>query len=945
MPHGVQSGVRLIVALALAVAAWLCAAQTGELGDLLAAGDQAATANQWDQAMSAYRRALGLAIQSGDEKSQAAALTGTAVVEYGKANYDNAEKLARQGLAISEKLGDQKGISDALQQIANVQYRRGDFQASKDTIERALAIREKLGDRAGVAMAFNNLGNASRQLGDKLLALDYLDRAEREFGALGNDRRRAVALNNLGIGYGELGDYERGLEYSRQSLVIAERLGDDSRLGNALNNIAVIETYRGNYRAALQAYRQALQADERIGARWAVAEATNNIGLVYAAQGDHEQAIAFFTKAVALNRTVGDKSIDADLHKNLGAEMLSANRLEEAARHYRQCLDLSRASSYRLVESEARVGLARVLFRSKRYAEADAEMRQAAAIEREISDTPNFAGTLSELARMKLASGHANEALALAREAETMLAGIDRPEMLWQAQLAAGQALRRLHRDKEAAREFDASIATIESLRVRVTGPPSALPAYFADKLEPYQERIALALAAGKTDEALELTERSKSRVLGDILRSGRMNLDKALTAEERRAERSMESRLVALNLQIAAQPDAAGPKAALDGARRDLAALQSTLYAAHPETAFQRGVAPALSVAQIQETAAEARALVLDYLVTPADTYVFVIKPGTRPRVAALGIGQAALAAKSAEFLRQIASHDLGYAPAARELYRILLGPVEADLAGQTALMIIPDEQLWDVPFQALQPHEKRFLIQDASVSYSPSMAVLRETMRISGGRNQSSAGRELLAFGDPAGHDRLPEAARQVRAIQALYGSEVSVVLTGEAATEAALKAEAGGYRVLHLASHAVLDNANPMYSHVLLAKSAGEDGIFEARELMALNLKADVLVLSACETARGRAPPGEGINGMLWAAFVAGVPATVASLWQVESSSDSDLMIEFHRQLVEGRRLLPPVGKAASLRNAALSLIAGNRFSHPFYWAAFEVVGNPN
>lgn len=81
------------------------------------------------------------------------------------------------------------------------------------------------------------------------------------------------------------------------------------------------------------------------------------------------------------------------------------------------------------------------------------------------------------------------------------------------------------------------------------------------------------------------------------------------------------------------------------------------------------------------------------------------------------------------------------------------------------------------------------------------------------------------------------------------------------------------------------------------------------------------------------------------MLWAAFVAGVPATVASLWQVESSSDSDLMIEFHRQLVEGRRLLPQVGKAASLRNAALSLIARNKYSHPFYWAAFEVVGSPN
>jgi CHAT domain-containing protein len=309
------------------------------------------------------------------------------------------------------------------------------------------------------------------------------------------------------------------------------------------------------------------------------------------------------------------------------------------------------------------------------------------------------------------------------------------------------------------------------------------------------------------------------------------------------------------------------------------------------------------------------------------------------------LNITQAALHAKTAEFHRQLASHDLGYAAAARELYRLLVAPVERDLAGQTAAVIIPDGPLWDVPFQALESSPNHFLIEDTVISYAPSLAVLRETVRISRDRSGAPAARELLALGDPAGQERLPEAERQVREIEKLYGSKQSQVLTGDRATEALLKAEAGNYKVIHLASHAVLDDANPMYSYALLAKGSGEDGILEARELMQLNLRAELVVLSACQTAGGAAPAGEGINGMLWAAFVAGAPTIVASLWRVESASTSQLMIEFHRQWLQSRRDRAPLAKAAALRAAARKLIDSRQYAHPFYWAGFILAGSPD
>jgi CHAT domain-containing protein len=129
--------------------------------------------------------------------------------------------------------------------------------------------------------------------------------------------------------------------------------------------------------------------------------------------------------------------------------------------------------------------------------------------------------------------------------------------------------------------------------------------------------------------------------------------------------------------------------------------------------------------------------------------------------------------------------------------------------------------------------------------------------------------------------------------------------------------------------------------MYSHLVLAqdeKNPNEDGLLEAWELKDLDLKADMVILSACDTARGRVSAGEGMIGMTWAAFIAGAPTTVASQWKVESSSTTELMLEFHRQLLSGK-----VSKAEALRRAQLKLMRNPKYKHPSYWAAWVIVGD--
>ena len=131
--------------------------------------------------------------------------------------------------------------------------------------------------------------------------------------------------------------------------------------------------------------------------------------------------------------------------------------------------------------------------------------------------------------------------------------------------------------------------------------------------------------------------------------------------------------------------------------------------------------------------------------------------------------------------------------------------------------------------------------------------------------------------------------------------------------------------------------------MYSHLVLAQGGKEeDGLLEAWELMQLDLKADLAVLSACETARGRFGAGEGVIGLSWALFVAGVPSTVVSQWKVEAASTRDLMLNFHRQL----RASGPEGKVRkgeALRQAALQVLKKPEMNHPFYWAGFVLIGD--
>jgi CHAT domain-containing protein len=263
--------------------------------------------------------------------------------------------------------------------------------------------------------------------------------------------------------------------------------------------------------------------------------------------------------------------------------------------------------------------------------------------------------------------------------------------------------------------------------------------------------------------------------------------------------------------------------------------------------------------------------------------------------------------------------------------LSRHLLEPIAEELRQYRDVVLMPNDLLFALPIHALTLGDgtapPRFLADTHRVSY-----LTRRHLAEIDRPSQSSADRSLLAFGNPDG--TLPAATQEVRALQVVRGANVRV-LVGDGATKAAFKELAPQFGDLHLATHGVLDPERPGESHLVMASEGAEADRLDVREISGLRLRNALAVLSACETAVGEVTPGAALITLAGAFSQAGARSIVASLWPVADGPTRDFMVAFHRALLKG-------GRAEALHTAQGTLIRGPKTAHPFYWAAFILLG---
>lgn len=910
-----------------------CVKETGawKVWREVSAYDELATALA--TAKSDQERALLLA----EEKELAQAELAQALSAKGRrftaqGNYPQALVVFGLAQRIGEQVGAQLAVSDALMGSGYVHWSQGAYAQALELFEKSLAMLEPLGNKVGITRALNNIGNVHRYRGDYAQALEFYGKSLAMSESSDDKGGIADALGNIGVVYSIQGNLARALYYYRKSLAVDEAAGDKLGIAINLGNIGVIHRKQGAYEQALDHYRKSQAMSEAIGDKVGIAQMLNNVGVVHRKQGAYAQALDCYQKSLAIRQELGDNRGIAGAHFAIGSVLELQNNHARALEYYQKGLSMDEA----------------------------------------MGDKDGVARALCAIGIVHRKQGRYSEALDFAERSTTHARQIGAFDVLWEARLNAGLAYRALNQSDQARLSLEEAIAVIETMRAQVAGGEREQQRFFEDKLSPYHAMVDLLVTKNNPAEALIFTERAKARALLDLLYSGRVDIVKAMTSQEQEQERTLRAELISLNMQVTRasrqdKPDQARLselKSLREKTRLNYEAFQTALYAAHPELKVQRGEAQVIKAEEIASLAPDAGSALLEYVVMNDTTYLFAVtkaagKAKAEFRVYTLPVKREELAKQTEAFRRQLAARDLGFRASAARLYELLLKPAQAQLRGKTNLVIAPDDKLWDLPFQALLVGANRFLIEDAAIAYAPSLTALREMTKRRKNHGANSAPATLLALGNPllgketippaalalrdGKLDPLPEAEHEVKALRRLYGVSRSNVYIGAEAREDRVKNEAGKAAILHFATHGTLNDASPMYSHLALAQGGGaEDGLLEAWELMRLDLKADLAVLSACETARGRFGAGEGMIGLTWALFVAGVPSTVVSQWKVESASTRDLMLGFHRQLRAPASAKAKMTKAEALRRAALKVMKNPETSHPFYWAGFVLVG---
>jgi CHAT domain-containing protein len=320
---------------------------------------------------------------------------------------------------------------------------------------------------------------------------------------------------------------------------------------------------------------------------------------------------------------------------------------------------------------------------------------------------------------------------------------------------------------------------------------------------------------------------------------------------------------------------------------------------------------------------------VLVEYHVTDKKTYAWVMRSAGMSGVS-LDMGRSQLAKQVEEFRDAVSEEKSGSSQFGKRLYDTLVKPL--GLKSGERLVIVPHDALHYLPFQALQS-ESAYLIETFPISYAPSASTFVAVMQ----REMAKKG-PLLALANPDLNDpklALPGAQIEVEHIQALFpGSEAYFKAD---ATKDRLFQGAGKARLIHIAAHALADPVDPLYSHVYLAASNGKSGTLDAREVYGMDLKGTALVaLSACQSGLGKVSQGDEIWGFTRSFLSAGSSSVLASLWSVSDDATEMLMTKFYQG----------VGKAdarQSLRAAQIAVLKDPRFSHPFYWAPFNLVGD--
>jgi CHAT domain-containing protein/tetratricopeptide (TPR) repeat protein len=853
----------------------------------------------YNEAIADFRKAGRLARAVGDKKLEGSSLNNLSLVYDEQGDYDTSLKQYRQVLELYRDADFSRGVGDTLGNIGGVHLLLGQFREALGYYRQALSISEQLKSKPAMSQDHGNIGLCLLGLGEIDAALVHIDQAIELAAQAGMRQDRAYWLRAKGDGLVQQGRYDLGLI---------------------------------NYRAALQLY-------EEIDAGAEVLEALHHSAQLHLLLGDVTSAERDFTSALAMARSIGlARGITLNL-MSLGDVEARRGQPEAAIAHYEQARQRAAADGARHVLAQASLRLAGVHRGQQQFARATTETTEALAIAREIGATDLEAEALYSRAELARVHGRRDQALENYQAAESAQARIGDPDLLWRVYFGRAKVQEAGGDAAAAIQSLEAAVNLIESVRGRLR-ETRFRSGYVEDKFEVYLELMRLQLKQGSTEDAFSTAERLRARSFVEQV-GGRVSVP--LSAADRRVEAELRERVRRLQRSLDETDDEgapAYPERAMNRFSQELLSAEREYQVFLDDHARTRrmGAAPR-SGSNVKERLAADQALI-EFVVGPGDLVVFVLTPRGL-NVRSVPLRESDLAARISllrELIRQ-PGDERWRKPAAR-LSEDLLLPLERAgwLEGVRRLYIVPHGVLTYLPF-ALLPRTTNargeLLVDRYTVAYLPAAAAL---LRDPLGRDTAWS---VLAVAPSRGG--LRHAPEEAHAVDAIFRPHARTLIGAEA-TESRFKQLAGDFGLLHLATHGHLNTASPLLSGLELEPDRVDDGMLRVHEILDLPLQAELVTLSACDTALGSGyfsefPVGDEFVALNRAFLAAGSASVMATLWQVEDRASVALMKQFYGRLSKSGG---DSSAAGALAMAQRTLRRSPQLAHPYYWAAYVIVG---
>jgi WD40 repeat protein/CHAT domain-containing protein len=796
--------------------------------------------------------------------------------------------------------------------------------------------------------------------------------------------QQATQLNQQGT----LESRKLALQKLQEALTLYRSDHNSEKEAQTLLLIGNIHADLGQFQNALDSYNQALPLSQKAGAKAEEADILNNLGELYNELADSKTALIYFNQALPLYYQLNNPGAVATTFNNIGEIQITSAEGQNALKSYNQALIVARYGGDLDAEASALMGIGNIYIASQDRTTALNAYNQALLISRHLNNKAKETSVINQRGKIYAALGQISQAAESYNQALSLSQQLG--YQTEEADILYNQAIlsRQQNNLTTAKTEVETAISIIENLRTQIASQ-ELRQSYFARNQDYYEFYIDLLMQLHQQDpnkgydaEALHISERARARSLLELLTEATAEIRSGVDSTLLEQEQNLQQQLNALDHKKYQLVSGSYSQTELDEIQKKIAStltkldqVEAQIRISSPRYADLKYPEP-LTLSEIQQQVLDEETVLLEYALGEEQSYLWVVTKNSLNSYILPKQSEIEAAAKT--YRESFTLDSTAKIETGLSLSQMLLKPVISQL-GNKRLLMVGDGILQTIPFAALPlptdintpllvqneivtlPSASTVAIQRRQLENRPpaekTLAVLADPVfntsdsRIAGTSGQQNASLNTnaltratrnLGIGEgPAILDPLPYTRTEAEKILALVPEAQRLQAFGlDASRQLATDPTLAQYQIIHLATHGLLDSVNPELSGVVLSlfDKAGQpqDGFLRLNDIFNLNLPAELVVLSACQTGLGEAVRGEGLVGLTRGFMYAGARRVVVSLWSVSDSATAELMSEFYQKMLNEKQ--EPV---SALRAAQLEM--WNAGKSPYYWAAFTVQGD--